>query len=360
MIYYSHNMKEKIIFITGSSGYVGEMLVDQFSKRDDIKQIIGVDIVEPSNLTSSNSKLIFINANLGDFDWQEKVAAYHPEIIIHTAWQIREMKDKKMQYKMNIIGSDNVFDFAFSNESVKRLIHFSTVASYGAFSTNEINTLFTEEDPFRKSEYFYAEEKRITEEHLSEKIHALKDTKQLPKVYVIRPAAITGPRGRFMRIRFGLQSALSGQLKGAKSFWYSLVSALVSFTPITPKWCRQFVHEDDINDIVELLSFSDVISSDFEIFNASPFGPVVLGGDMARAVGKKAVKVHPRIIQFAFFIMRNISFGKIPTSKGGWKSYSYPIAVDGSKITKKYGYQYKMNSLDAFTKTEGRYTEYVK
>lgn len=353
-------MQEKTIFITGSSGYIGEMLVDQFSKRDDIKQIIGVDIVEPSSLTKTNSKLIFIKANLGNTDWQEKVSFYNPEIIIHTAWQIREMKDKELQYKMNIIGSDNVFDFAFSHGSVKRLIHFSTVASYGAFSTNEIHTLFTENDLFRKSEYFYAEEKRITEEHLNKKIDTLRNNREFPKVYIIRPAAITGPRGRFMRIRFGLQSALSGQLKGAKSFWYSLVSALVSFTPITPKWCRQFIHEDDINDIVEFLSFSEKIISDFEIFNASPFGPVVLGNDMATAVKKRAIKVHPRIIQFAFFVMRNISFGKIPTSKGGWKSYSYPIAVDGSKITKKYGYQYKMNSLDAFTKVEGRYAEYVK
>jgi nucleoside-diphosphate-sugar epimerase len=354
-------MNKKTICITGSSGYVGEMLVDQFSKREDISLIIGIDIVDPSELTKNNSKLHFIKANLGDFDWQEQVLTYAPEIIIHTAWQIREMKDKKMQYKMNIQASDNVFDFAFSHDFVKRLVHFSTVASYGAFSDNEIDKLFTEEHPFRVSEYFYAEEKRIVEEHLVLKIDKLKNiNKELPKVYVIRPAAITGPRGRFMRIRFGLQSALSGQLKGTKSFWYGLVSMLVSFTPITKKWCRQFIHEDDINDIVELLSFSEGISSDFEIFNASPFGPVVLGSDMAKAVKKKAITVHPRVIQCAFWVMRTISFGKIPTSKGGWKSYSYPIAVDGSKITTKYGYQYKMNSLDAFTKIEGRYAEYVK
>lgn len=348
---------QKTIFITGSSGYVGEMLVDQFSTRDDVKQIIGVDIVAPSDLTKNNPKLKFIQANLGDMNWQEQVAVYQPEIVVHTAWQIRELKDKALQFKLNITGSDNVFDFVFNNSFVKKLVHFSTVASYGAFADNEIDKVFTEEDAFRKTDYFYAEEKRITEEHLKEKLSATKVS--TPKVYVIRPAAITGPRGRFMRIRFGLQSTLSGQLKGTKSFWYSVITALVSFTPITRKWCRQFIHEDDVNDIVALLSFTD-IPTDFEAFNAAPPGPVVLGEDMARAVHKKSITVHPRFIQFVFFVMRNISFGKIPTSKGGWKSYSYPIAVDGSKISKKYNFQYKMNSLDAFTKKEGRYAKYVK
>jgi nucleoside-diphosphate-sugar epimerase len=346
----------KNICITGSSGYVGEMLVDQLSKRDDVKLIIGIDIVEPSSLTKDNPKLLFVNSNLGDFDWQEKVAAYSPEIIIHTAWQIREMKDKKMQYKLNIAGSDNVFDFAFSKPFVKRLVHFSTVASYGAFPDNEIDRLFTEDDDFRKVDYFYAEEKRIIEEHLKSK-RAL--ASHLPAVFVIRPAAITGPRGRFMRIRFGLQSALSGQLSKQKSFWYSVITALVSFTPITRKWCRQFVHEDDINDMVTMLAFDD-IEANFGIYNAAPPGPVVLGTDMAKAVGKKPICVHPRVIQLAFFVMRHVSFGRIPTSKGGWKSYSYPIAVDGSRITKQLGFKYSRNSLDAFVKNDGRYEQYVK
>lgn len=350
------NTEKKTILITGSSGYVGEMLVDQFSRREDVEKIIGIDLVLPSELTFQNEKLTFIKADLGDFDWQEKAKEHKPEIIVHTAWQIREMKDKALQYKMNIVGSDNVFDFAFDNDFVKKLIHFSTVASYGAFSDNEIERVFTEEDAFRKTDYFYAEEKRITEEHLFQK---LEQAKNVPGVYVIRPAAITGPRGRFMRVRFGLQSALSGQLKKDKSFWYSIVSTLVSFTPITAKWCRQFIHEDDINDIVTLLSFTD-IGEKTEIFNAAPPGDVVRGKDMAQAVNKKPVMVHSRLIQFVFFVMRTISFGKIPTSKGGWKSYSYPIVVDGTKITKKYNYQYKTDSLHAFTDIDGRYAEYAK
>ncbi len=351
---------EKIICITGSSGYVGEMLVDQFSAREDIKTIVGIDLIPPSSLTKNNPKLVFIQANMGDNTWQEKVASYQPEVVIHTAWQIRQLKDKALHYKMNITGSDNVFDFVFKYGFVQKLLYFSTVASYGATLQNKIDYFFREEDPLRKSDYFYAEEKRISEVHLKQKFEQTKAEKEdVPQVFIIRPASITGPRGRFMRLRFTLQSALSGQLKNSKNFWHSIVSSLVSFTPVTEKWCRQFVHEDDITDIVRLLSFTD-IPSEYEVFNAAPPGPIVLGKDMAKAVNKKAIQIHPRLVQFGFFVARTISLGKIPTSKHLWKFYSYPIPVDGSKITKKYGYKYHANAIDAFAKIDGRYEKYVK
>jgi len=350
-------MKHKIL-ITGASGYVGAMLLDIFSLREDVETIIGVDKEPLPDFLKENpnkNKIIFIQANSSDDTWQAKVRIFSPDIVINCAWQIREMfGQKNLQWKWNIGGSDNVFDFAFSNNSVKKLIHFSTVASYSAYPTNTLEHRFTEEEPLRKSDYLYAEEKRISEEHLESKF---KEAKRDIKVAIVRPVSLTGPRGRYMKVKFGLQSALSGQLR--ENLLHRTISKLVSFVPVTPKWLRQFIHEDDVVDIVSLLAFSDLKKS-FDVFNLCPPGDLVLGKDMAKAVNKKSVVVYPWMVRIVFFLFWHISRGRVPTSKGGWKSYSYPIAVDGSKITKVYNYTYKYQSLEAFSKISGRYSKYVK
>lgn len=350
-------MSERL-FITGAAGYVGAMLCEQYALRDDVECIIALDKEPMPDMLKGISKITWIEQNTSEAAWVGKVASMNPTIVIHSAWQIREMYGQKStQWKWNVEGSERVFELAFSTPSVRKLIHFSTVASYAAYPTNTLDHFFKEEEGFRTSDYLYAEEKRIVEERLEAAYKKAHQNGSAVQVAIIRPAAITGPRGRFMRIRFGLQSALSGQLKG--NLLYRIVSAMTAFVPVTAKWCRQFIHEDDIVDIVTLFAFSD-LKNPYDAFNACPPGPIVRGVDMARAVGKKAVCVPPFVIRFVFFWMWHLTRGRIPTSRGGWKSYSYPIAVDGSKISRMYGYQYKMNSRDAFTKIEGRYAKYVQ
>lgn len=348
--------KQLTLFITGGAGYVGAMLADQFSKRPDVREIICLDKEAFPEILKGNAKIVWIDGNTSDGKWQEVVRAKNPDVVIHTAWQIREMYgDQKTEWVWNIDGSNAIFDFAFSTPSVKKLVHFSTVSSYGAFPTNTLEHRFTEAEPFRKSEYLYAEEKRIAEENLKARYdEALKKGGPVPQVFIVRPAAITGPRGRFARIRFGLQSALSGSLKGQKSFLYNIVSLLVSWVPVTPLWLRQYVHEDDITDIVGLFAFN-TLEGKYEIFNAAPPGPAVLGPDMARAVNKKMLPIRPWMTRLMFFWMWHLTRGRIPTGKGSWRGYSYPIGVDGSKITKQYGYVYKYESRDAFVQNTGRY-----
>lgn len=337
------------VLITGAAGYIGTMLVKRFAAREDVERVVGIDKEPIPDLLRQETKLVYLQTNTSD-DWEDKVRTHKPTIVVHSAWQIREMYGAQdLEWRWNIGGSDKVFEFAFSEPSVGRLVHFSTVASYGAFPENSTEHRFTEEEPFRKSQYLYAEEKRVAEEHLKEKY---KHSDKRVTVAVVRPAAITGPRGRFMRIRFGLQSALAGQLKG--SFVYRLVSAMVSFVPVTPHWLRQFIHEDDVVSLVEKLSF-DPLPFSYDVFNICPPGPVVRGADMAKAVGKRQLPVAPWMVRFAFFWFWHLTRGRIPTGKGAWRGYSYPIAVDGSKLTRVIGYQYKYQGLDAFQYTDGEY-----
>lgn len=342
------------VLVTGAAGYVGSMLVRRFAAREDVACVIGLDKEPVPDLIKDEAKLVYLETNTADEGWEEKAASYTPTVVVHTAWQIREIYgNRPLSWKWNIDGSDRVFRFAYSTPSVTRLVHFSTVASYGAFPTNTIEYRFTEEDPFRETDYLYAEEKRIAEEHLEA---CFAEAERKVPTAVVRPAAITGPRGRYMRIRFGLQAALAGQLKD--SFAYRLVSMMTRFVPVTPKWVRQFIHEDDVVNLVELLAFSEP-KGEYEVFNICPPGDVVLGKDMAAAVGKKALLIQPWMTRIPFAFLWHATRGKIPTAQGSWKGYSYPIAVDGSKLTQVYGYQYTYPSLDAFRYTDGEYEVFV-
>jgi nucleoside-diphosphate-sugar epimerase len=352
--------RKHTLLITGAAGYVGTMLVQQFAKRDDVERIIGLDKEPIPDVLKDEPKLVYIHKNTAD-DWEEEARKYSPDRIVHTAWQIREIYgNHPLTWKWNIEGSDKIFDFVFSEKSVDRLVHFSTVASYGAYSTNTIEHRYTEDEAFRKMDYLYAEEKRYTELHLEEKyaaaLAAAENGGHLPDVAIVRPAAITGPRGRYMRIRFGLQAALAGQLKDA--FVYRVISKMVSFVPITPKWVRQFIHEDDVVGIIERLTFGPSAGA-YEVFNICPPGAVVRGPDMARAVGKRTVLVQPWMVRIPFFVFWHLTRGKIPTGRGAWKSYSYPIAVDGSKVTKQLGYTYQHEGYDAFYYTNGAFESFV-
>jgi len=347
---------KQTIFIVGGAGYIGEMLCEQLSKRDDVENIIALDKEPQSAYSKQISKLSYLQHNMADDGWQEQVASYTPTTVIHTAWQIRAMYGKSdEQWRWNVEGSDKVFHFAFNIPSVTKLIYFSTASSYAAKIDNSMEHLFTEDEGFRDDDYIYAKEKKVTEDRLYELYQTKKEAGEpTPQVFVVRPAAITGPRGRYMRIRFGLQSALSGNLKGG--FINKVITTLTSFVPATKGWVRQFIHEDDVNDIVSLFAFES-FSQPYQVFNITPEGEPVLALDMAQAVGKKVLPIQPWMARLAFFFFWHATRGKVPTCPGSWRFYSYPVVMSGAKLATIYKCKY--SSKDAFQYTDGRYEDWV-
>ncbi|MFN3692474.1 MAG: NAD-dependent epimerase/dehydratase family protein [Candidatus Paceibacteria bacterium] len=347
---------KQTVFIVGGAGYIGEMLCDQMSKRDDVAAIVALDKEPQSEFSKSIPKVTYIQHNMADDGWQEQVAAHNPTTVVHTAWQIRAMYGQAQEeWRWNVEGSDKIFQFAMTTDSVEKLIYFSTASSYSARSNNTIEHRFTELEGFRDDDYIYAKEKKVTEERLKTLFDERKAAgKPVPQVFVVRPAAITGPRGRYMRNRFGLQSALQGNLKGG--FAYKLVTSLTAFVPATKLWARQFIHEDDVNDIVMKFTF-EPFSQDYVVFNITPDSEPVLAKDMAAAVGKRILPIHPWMARIAFFFFWHATRGKVPTCPGSWRFYSYPVVMSGAKLATVY--ECKYTSKDAFQYTDGRYESYV-
>lgn len=350
--------KQYTIYITGAAGYVGEMLCEQFGKRSDVRAIIALDKEPQSDYSKKLPKLTYLQHNMADDGWQEKVRDYAPDIVIHTAWQIRSLYGRaRTQWRWNVEGSEKVFEFAFAEPSVEKLIYFSTASSYSARRENTFTHLFTEDEGFREDNYIYAKEKKVVEAQLRQRYEtAHAEGARHPQIHVLRPAAITGPRGRFMRNRFGLQAALQGTLRG--NLFYRIVTLLTLFVPAPPGWVRQFIHEDDVTDIVTLLAFG-TNKEPYEVFNIVPSGEPVFARDMARAVGKRVLPMPAWLVRFAFFWVWHLTRGKIPTAPGSWRFYSYPLLMDGTKITRQYGYTYTHHLKDAFEYTNGRYAAHV-
>ncbi len=327
------------IFITGAAGYIGGMLTDFFLKDPSAEIVAALDLKDIKEATDrfseENPKLKWITWNLGDDGWQEKVLKDGPiDIIIHCAYIIRQgYGEKRMwQIKSNITAADKIFEFAFKN-NVKKFIHFSTVASYGAIKKNSLDKWFKEEDIFMEEKYLYGVDKKIIEENLQK---AFKNKKSKTKVVVIRPCAVTGPRGQNMFKRFGLIQMVK---KG-----------LFAVPVIGDKSARQYIHEDDVKEIIRIIAKEDNARDDYEIFNIAPPDYILLK-NQARLMGKTVFKIPFWLGWLGFFLLWHLSRGRIPTVPEGIRSYAFPIIVDGSKIV-KIGFQYKYTNCAEILKAD--------
>jgi len=338
------------IFITGAAGYIGGMLAELFLADERVTRVVALDMKDARDkFPKDNPKFSWINFNLGDDGWQEIVLKYgKPDVVVHCAYVIRQGFGKKREWqnKCNLTAADKIFNFVFSND-IPRLIHFSTVASYGARPANTTDYWFKESDPFYEEKYLYGVDKKVIEEKLQiiyagakADLSAGRRQGILPQVLIVRPCAISGPRGQFIFKRFGL---------------LRMVKEGLPVIPLTgTKSARQFIHEDDVADIIFFLAEGN-IKKEYEVFNIAPAGFFLLK-DVARNIGKKTIRIPMWLGKLGFAFLWYVFRGAVPTVPAGINSYTYPIIVDGSKLN-SFGYKYRFNCADALAANKGRYAQ---
>lgn len=328
------------IILTGASGYLGSQLVGLWLQDEKIKEIIVIDLKDPKFIfEKDNPKITFIKKNVADVDFEKEVS--DPEkidAVFHAAYLIRTpFFNRKEHVRSNIQGAENIFKFTLNNK-IKKLIHFSTVAIYGANQENSLEIPFKESDPIKENRITYGKDKGEIEKIL-EKLNLKYRNQSETEISVLRIGSVAGPFGKSVVGKKGLQSFMRG---------------LFPFIPVaSERSARQFVHEDDIVDAVNFCLFEN-FGEKYNIFNLAPNGFLTFQ-EIARILNKKVLKLPKFALSLIFQISWYLSFGKIPTPPGVINSYVYPIIVDGLKICSR-GFKYSYTGRDAFIALKGRHS----
>ena len=338
------------IVITGTAGYIGGMLADQYSQQDDIECVICIDKDPQPDWLQNNNKLHWIQAHLLNDEWEHELSQWdNVQVVIHCAWQIRDWYGKRsLVREWNIESARRVFDYVFNNPSVQCMVYFSSIAQFGAVRSNTVERRFTEESPTRLTGYCYADDKYEVDQLLQEMY--VQSGSHIP-VTVIKPSTVTGPRGRVGVGKFSLAAALSSDADKSQIPW--IIRLMLSFMPIVGRWTRQFVHEDDITDVVSIGAFTSRPEG-IQEYIVSPHD-IIKGRDMSRMMGKIGVWVPGWAAACVFWIAWHTTRGRVPTAPHVWRYFAYPICVDGSKTERELRHEYRYTSQQAISELQGRY-----
>lgn len=326
------------VLVTGAAGYIGSMLIEQLMRSDHVGAVCGIDFKAPPELLAGCPKLRWIQADVAGTDWVAPLQDARIDVVIHCAYQIRELygSGRSRQQRWNIDGARRVFEFAFKQPSVARLVQLSTITAYGALASNSLDHPLTEDMPLAEDTYLYGMQKKQVEEVLAQAYEQLRPSTD---VVVLRLASVSGPRGRFGLNRYGLLSTIAGRFP-------CLVCGRAD-------WGRQYLHEDDIVAVLNMLVHAPAASG-YQVLNVSP--PDFLdAAALGRLFNKRVVALPPALLKALFSLTWHGSRGAMTTPSGAWRMLSYPIRVDGSRLTREYGYQYRFSSLQALLAREGRY-----
>lgn len=172
------------VAVTGSSGYLGQLVLRALDRDPAVKSVLGLD-VQPSAFTSP--RLRHRNADVRTADFRRHFegcdAVYHLAFIVQAP---RSMSLATVN-EINIEGSRRVFEGAVA-AGVPKIIHASSIAAYGAHLDNP--TGLTEDFPLRPNpDWFYSRTKGDVERQLD----ALQ--RKHPDLIIIRfrPCIFIGP-----------------------------------------------------------------------------------------------------------------------------------------------------------------------
>lgn len=303
----------KNVLITGVSGYIGGKIARALAGRPGVAALVGIDIRAPEN---PPGKLAFIRH---DVRWPmaQLFRDHGINMVIHAAYVLPPIHDKKLMEDINVAGTRNVLD-ACRKANVSRLLYTSSTTAYGFHPDNDLP--LTEKSPLRGNDDFTYSKNKKEIEFILERF-----MREIPEIAVtiLRPSFVVGP---------GFNNPLATHLK--KRF-------VLCPNPSAP---MQFVHEDDLVRVMVMCLEKKIRG----IYNVA--GDHVLSlAEMVRMMGNiycplPAGLIYP--VNRIAWTLRLRWLTEFPSP--ALNLMRFPWIASSGKLTRDTGFAYAYDSRTAF------------
>ena len=305
------------VLITGALGYLGNEVLKRLHQGwtdNKIDQIIAVDI------RAAERELEGIKYEIADIRDSNKIDTLIQDnnvtAVIHLAAIIdSQSSDRKFQYEVDVLGTQNMLD-ACVKHKVKKVIISSSGAAYGYHADNP--AWITEDDTLRGNEIFaYSDHKRIVEEMLQEYRINHPELEQV----IFRVCTILGKHTDNLITDLFKKKNILG-IRGFKS-------------PFVFIW-----DQDAANCMYKALFYEG-----HGIFNLAADG-AISNKDLARVLNKKYMALPAALLKFLLFLGKSTGLSKYGPEQLLFIQFR-PV-LDNHKLKTAFGYKPEKSSLDTF------------
>lgn len=301
----------KNVAITGISGYLGTLFLRRMDRDADVESIIGIDVMPPR---VDSPKLKFYSRDVRS-SFADVFAEHKIDTALHLAFQVTPIHDDTGSHSINLEGSSN-FLKACEQVGVRQLFYMSSYTAYGAHADNP--DLLKEDAPLRpNSSMVYPVDKAKVDNMFQEYMKDHPDS----SVVIVRTAAVVGPN----IVAGGLTTLFMPVMMRASGH--------------DPLW--QFIHEDDLVDIVMTL----LKKNESGVFNAAADDGMRYT-EIIKAMGRPSIALPEGLMAWGTRLSWKLHLQS--RSSGGVEILAYDAVMDNDKVKKATGHSFKYSGREAF------------
>jgi UDP-glucose 4-epimerase len=316
------------VVVVGASGNVGTSLLEALRDDGSVSEIVAVARRPPA--TEDDPSTSWVRADVVDSPLEPIFRG--ADAVVHLAWAIQPSRDEAALERVNVRGSQRVFDAAAA-VGVPTLVYASSI---GAYSPGPKDRPVDERHPTHGIQSsFYSRHKAATERMLDR----LEDQAPEMRVVRLRPGLIFKREAAEGIRRYFVGPLLPSPL---------VRRPLIPLVPSHPRLVVQAVHADDVAQAYRVAITDERARGAYNVATE----PVLHPGEIAGALGARTVPVPAAALRTGAWVTWKARLQPTPP---GWVDMGLGVPVmDTARIRTELGWAPRLSASEALLElTEG-------